>query len=237
MDNNCVFASFFTGFPDPQRNKIWETHIEALYPLVNSVVNSGTNIRVYHDCFEKVPDIKGCTWIKVDPDDTYTPNVRRWFLYKEFFETCKRTPEYVFLVDSTDVIMRNSPWKHMEKETIYTGDEYRKNMRDPWLTKRTGHLPREFQEEYQQVIQSIPENNVLINCGVFGAEGNLAHEFLNKLCNYHEMYSKNDTISLDTPMYIYTLLKHYRNKFKQGSPINTRYKAKETTTSDWWKHK
>ena len=90
-----VLASYFTTIPDPLpnnryrqhvlrdriNNKFWENNYCSLLPLIHSVIQNKAQILIFHDCFENMPKIPGCSWIKVDYDLQYAPTIYRWFVY------------------------------------------------------------------------------------------------------------------------------------------------------------
>jgi hypothetical protein len=237
--SNFVLTSYFNYTYDPQRKDIvWSNDINNVLTLINSVVKNNLEIKLFHNCFDDLPEIPHCEFIKVSPYTEYTPNVARWIHYYQYLKNLKIKPNKVFMVDSTDVEMINNPFPYMQNKTIYTGSEIKKTMRNKWLYERIDHLSEDFKLEYNELIMNKTlETDILINCGLFGAEINLAIEFLEKLSFYHKNISYNETISLDTPIYIYTLLKHFSNSFVTGNFINTRFGKNEYIQTCWWKHK
>lgn len=236
---NFVLASYFNYTVDPQRKNVtWTSDINAVLNLVHSVTKHNIEIKIFHNCFENTPKIAHCEFIKIIPYQQYTPNVVRWIHYYEYLKNLELKPDKLFMVDSTDVEMLSNPFPNMKNDLIYTGSEYKKNMRDKWLYERIGHLSNDFKNEYKELIlNNTSENDVLINCGLFGTNIDLALKFLEKLVENHKKISQYDSISLDTPMYIYTLLKHFKNNIVTGNFINTRFRKNEYTSSCWWKHK
>ena len=234
---HLVLTSFFNTLVDPQRNTNWNSDIDRVMPLVNSVVNHNQSIRIHHDCFTNVTQTDNILWSKFAPIGEFSPAVQRWFYYLEYLTTLKEKPEFVFMVDSTDVLMLSDPFTNMKPGTVYTGDEAKKTIHDKWMKEKLKKLPKSFRDEYWSLMSTLPKNNPQMNAGVFGADVNLAIEFLERLCNYHKQYSRNEKTSFDMPVYNYTLVKHYRDKFQQGKPINTVFKGNEYDYSCWWKHK
>jgi hypothetical protein len=238
-----VFASYFCSTPDPlsfdkyrrhvvmddQKIGFWKKDYTPILPLINSVLNNGSNIVVFHDCLENTPIIDGCLWIRVDNNTEYTPTVYRWFVYYEYLK--KHNYSNLFMVDSTDVLMLKN--NHIENNILYCGYEFRDKLLCPYIESKIPYIsPSNINEV---LIQN--KDHVLLNCGIVGGDYNMCLNFLKLLTECHSQVSKNIKISLDMPIFNYILHKYFKNNINYGIHINTRFLKHEYNHISIWKHK
>lgn len=230
---NLVLASYFNTNKDPQRNIYWDNDYSILLPLIESVTKHGIDIVIFHDCLVDLPDIPLCKWEYINPDITYVPSILRWFVYSSFLST--DTHEKVFMVDSTDVILLKNPFNSIQHKTLYVGSEYNNTWSHPYLKNKERYLKI---EDYKD-IKNQHTNNLLLNCGICGGYTDIIKDFLNQHIVYHTNTSKNITdVSLDMPIFNYTLRKHFNDILCTGDQVNTKFKEYEMDNIiSWWKHK
>lgn len=232
LSKNLVFASYFNTNKDPQRDIYWENDYTPLLPLIESVTSNHIEIVIFHDCFVEVPDIELCTWVYVEPSVEYVPSILRWFVYLDYLY--KIEYDNVFMVDSTDVILLKNPFEYIEQNLLYIGDEYNNTWNHPYLKNKEKYISiNDYLSIKNQYI-----DEVLLNAGICGGNIKLIIPFLEQLTQYHTIISKDIIkISLDMPIFNYTLRKHYNSILYTGSTVNTRFKEFETNDISWWKHK
>jgi len=66
LDKCYVFATYFNHKNDPQRKIKWNSDYNEVINLINSVVGKGIKIKIFHNCFNDVPEIELCEWIRVE---------------------------------------------------------------------------------------------------------------------------------------------------------------------------
>lgn len=237
MTDNLVLSSYFSFLPDPQRNKTWTSDIAEVFGLAFSVTTKKEKITFFHDCFKNTYPIQNCEWRRVEHKDLYAPNVIRYFHYYEYLKNLKNKPKFVFMVDSTDVVMLKSPFLEMKKNIIYVGQEEEKKMDDPWLISHK-RLSKFHIEDYHQVLKKVDSSRKLINCGTVGADYELFMRLLDKLVEIHTIHSKDIyKHSLDTQLFVYVLLKYFSDCYHNSLLVNTPYRSNEINSVSWWKHK
>lgn len=237
MSNNIVLSSYFSFLPDPQRNETWTSDIAEVFGLAFSVTTKNEKIVIFHDCFENTYPIDNCEWRKVEHKDLYAPNIIRYFHYYDYLKNLKNKPKFVFMVDSTDVVMLKNPFLEMKKNIIYVGQEEGKNMDDTWLISHK-RLSKFHIEDYHQILKKAKPSNTLINCGTVGSNYDLFMSLLEKLLEVHYKHSKEIyKQSLDTQLFAYTLLKYFSDCYHNSLQVNTPYRSKEINSVSWWKHK
>lgn len=230
--NNVVLASYFTYKNDPQRGIIWDNDFSPLLSLISSVISQDVEIKIFHNCFDNPPQIKNCEWVKVHIDAELTPNVYRYFVYKNYLNTIK--VENVLMVDSTDVMMLKNPFNCMKDDTLYVGYEKGRFVSNRWMRKTQGYfitIP-----DYPDIIDRYSDNP-LLNCGIIGGRANIVNNFLNILTTYHDSYSRYLTSSSDMSVFNYTIHKHFIKNISYGDHVNTEFKKYEFNNHSWWKHK
>jgi hypothetical protein len=181
MSLPVVLASYFNYTLDPNRKTRWDSNFFKLLPLIGSVVQHQVPIKIFHDCFENLPELPHCEWIRIDPDDSYVPTVLRWFIYKDYLSSHSEF-EKVFMVDSTDVEMLCNPFDRMNQQTLYVGDEWNKTVDHPWLRNRSKIVA--VPEDYYQIIDKY-KDNTLLNAGLVGGERTVVLNFLEQLTQEH----------------------------------------------------
>lgn len=232
---NLVFASYFTGTKDPQRNTTWASTPKNLIPLIESVVDH--KLVIFHDCFDEVPDFEHCSWVKANDDLTgvYSASVLRWFRYLRYLNELEQKPEKLFMVDSTDVIMLSNPFDQMVSDTLYCGDENKTTTGCGWLRRKASKFTA---PDFYQVTQS-HKHERLLNAGLVGGYIDICLEFLSLLTNYHLQYNTvtDASESMDMPGFNYTVWKHFASRLIHGHPVNTGFKDNQFDYTKWWKHK
>lgn len=232
-----VFASYFTGTQDPQRKKTWSDNPDNVDRLITSVVRRNQQIVIFHDCFFEAPRINGCQWIDARDSMTgvYTASVLRWFRYLHYLNQLEQKPEYLFMVDSTDVEMLSDPFPHLKDNILYCGDEAKSTIGCSWLKKKSARFTA---PDYNQVLGPF-NDSTLLNAGIVGGHINICLEFLNLLTDYHIKYNAvtDASESMDMPAFNYTILKHFSSRIVHGDPVNTRFKSNQWDHTKWWKHK
>lgn len=233
--SDIVFASYYTATQDPQRHTFWENDTTDLLPLINSVTSQNIKIIIFHDCFTSTPSIELCEWVYCKPNTLYVPTIVRWFNYLNYLTNCEVLPSRIFMVDSTDVEMLKNPFLHILPNKLYCGSEYDNTISHPYINNKKKY----FNISDYSVIMNNESDHMLLNCGICGGYTESIIRFLTQLTTYHAVYSRHITkVSLDMPIYNYTLLKHFKNIIEYGSHINTMFKQFETNnTTAWWKHK
>jgi hypothetical protein len=235
MSNNLVLASYFNHKVDPQRNTKWENDYNSVIPLIWSVVSKGIQIKIFHNCFDKLPPITNCEWILVEPKKEFVPNVARWFVYLDYLVKNYDNINHLFMVDSTDVLMLKSPFESLQDNILYCGsEEYGNKLDNKWMQNSQARyldIP-----DYQETINENKDID-LINCGVVGGDVNICLNLLTDLCSNHNNFSKNLQTSSDMAIFNYTLMKKYKLNYEQGLHITTPFKQDIENKISWWKHK
>jgi hypothetical protein len=240
---NTVLASYFCSTPDPlllndyrkhvvrddQRIDFWKNDYTLILPLIDSVLKNGSNIVVFHDCFDNIPNIDGCLWVRIENNEEYTPTTYRWFVYYKYLK--KHKFSNLFMVDSTDVLMLKN--YDIKNNTLYCGSEYKDKLLSTYMKKKFKYITiSDFDEVLNQY-----RDHTLLNAGVVGGDYNICIRLLEKLTQYHSQVSKNIKISLDMPIFNYVLFKYFKDNIDYGIHINTRFHKNEYNDISIWKHK
>lgn len=232
---NVVLTCYFTGQKDWQRDKHWEADYSALIPLINSI-DDGVEIVIFHDCFNEVVDARNIKHIKVPPI-SHSASFNRWIHYADYLKAHPEI-ERVWCCDSTDVVMVNNPFPHMNPDAIYSGDEctvvgnawMRSNHSDPTM--------RGFIEAHNSL--------KLLNAGLLGGTRQKVIEVVDKIVSfYFERLQEKATASYavnmysDMGVYNHTLRTNYPRHIIHGRQVCTGFKRYEDTNGciSWWKHK
>ena len=90
-------------------------------------------------------------------------------------------------------------------------------------------------QEYEKQFQ----NETLLNCGVFGGEIQIMKLFIEKLWAIHRDFNCNNKSAFTGDMGAFNFLvrTQFNEQLIHGKPVNTEFKAYETNSICWFKHK
>lgn len=232
MANNIILTSYLTANPDGQRGTKWPNNLDAVKPLSESCHSKGLEIKLFCDFLPS--NTKYRRIIKptvIVPDTGYSPNVLRWFLYRDYLSHNKH--DFIWMVDSTDVILMNEPFGMMQRGKLYSGCEHGMIVDNNWMRKTQEPLLDYLQPDYRNVI-SRNGDKMLPNCGIVGGDYDTVMEYLSYRIQYHEAGILQST---DMAVHNYIVWKHFADRLVYGGNINTRFKRNEFDKTKIWKHK
>lgn len=232
--DNIFLTCYFTNVKDTQNNRVWESDIKKLEPLINSLKE--TRLVVLHDCLEE-EDTEKVTFIKVET--SINPYFQRWISYRKYLLDNKESIGNVFCIDGTDVEILHEPrWRELGNY-IYVGDEPNTlNDTGGWMSKNHPHLA------IQDLLNTKGKDYQLLNAGVLGGSVENVVEFLRSLVDFYCL-SENDSIFHKTPgagdtdmgAFNYIARTVFNERLRYGREITTTFKADERNNYSWIKHK
>lgn len=212
---DIVLTAYLTGQPDPQRDIMWPADYAPLYPLEESVFRHGGGARFL--VFANDERLFGPVDQVEAPVNVYFD---RWRHYAEYLRT-EPDVRFAFCVDATDVLMLHDPFPHMEPGILYCGSEPLIIGESPWMWKH--HPPlREW--------MAANADRTLLNPGIVGAD----RETLLRLCE--RMAANEWGLVMDEGPFNKIAYEEFPG-FVTGPMVHTLYKAEETESAAWWKHK
>lgn len=146
-----------------------------------------------------------------------------------------RDVEFVWCVDSVDVVMLNRPWQHMRKGRLYVGSET-KVVAMPWMRAR--HPAQRIQE----FIDANPGRQ-LLDAGVIGGDRETVMAFLNDIVRLHMdnaadvAVDKDDPLEFDQGVFNFIAWTKWADHLEWGSRVNSVYGRYEKNNWSWWAHK
>ena len=218
--NNEILTCYLTGTSDPQRKEKWIPDISQMDKLIDSVVEIGQKIIVFHDCFNVV-EYRGAKLVKVKCSGN--PYHERWRIYLDYIKA-NADLDFVFCVDATDVIMQLNPFDEMSLNILYTGDED-SSLNNEWLIK--------YHKGY---INFIPlySRKILLNAGLVGGHSNIIKKFIIEML---DEFSQRPVVMTDMAALNYVVYTKFINNFRHGAFINTKFKGYERNETAWFAHK
>lgn len=232
---NVILTSYFNYSEDPQRGVKWKSDIDNVRVLLESCIKHKQKIILFHDCF-KGDEIKSkyVKFEKTTPSNTHSPNVYRCIVYYEWMK--HNTFDKIWFVDSTDVELLKDPFKIIENDKLYSGDECDMKTDNNWM--RT-HQERHLRSitDYRHIIQR-NANTRLLNCGIYGGHYNIIKQFIGIQATIHKDHTCGLRFSTDMAVFNYVARKYFNDNIVHGEEINTKFKhyEKENKTAIW-KHK
>jgi hypothetical protein len=206
---NVVLTAYLTGRPDPQRGTMWPADREALKPLLDSIPGS---VVVFANELqgEAVEPVEAPTSVYFD----------RWRHYAAYLEAHEEIG-FAFCVDATDVLMLRDPFPHMHPGTLYCGSEPLTIGESAWMWQH--HEPlRDW--------MAANAGRVLLNPGLVGGD----RATVLRLCE--RMAAEQRGMVMDEGPFNLIAYEEFPG-FVTGPLVHTLYKAEETCSAAWFKHK
>lgn len=243
---NVILACYLTGKYDVNRNCILaEDDYSIIKPWAESIIKHRLKGIVFHNNFsnETVSSYynEHIEFINVEFNHSYSANVFRYFIYKDFLETTSRLIDGLFLTDISDVLVLNNPFESSfylnNPFKLFCGDEPI-TLENEWMINHSTHL-RQNIADYTSYEKKF-KDATLLNCGIIGGKISLMKEFLTSLCKIHFMHNQDNKTAYtgDMGAFNYLMRTTYNHKLVHGVPCNTEFKAYQTYRTDcWFSHK
>lgn len=245
-NTNLIMACHITGVYDVNRNTTLE---DDHYELVRDWAESLTRARVHGLIFHNAFSQKTCetyetnyvSFVKVDYDARYNPNVYRYYVYKEFLQQHIDLIQHVFVTDITDVTLVRNPFIEpyfIEHQTsIFCGDEP-KTLDNEWMKAHSAKL-RESISDFADY-ETRFGNESLLNCGIIGGTATLMQHLIQTLWAIHQQSNVDNQTAYtgDMGAFNYVARTQFNRHLKHGAPVNTIFKQYERERDDcWFRHK
>lgn len=244
--SNLIMACHLTGVYDVNRNNtLDDDNYEWVRNWAESVAIANIRGLIFHNNFSKETCDKyqndHISFIKIDYNHSFNPNVYRYFVYRDFLQRHQNTFKSIFITDVSDVVIVRSPFEDpyftKNPTAIFCGDEP-KTLDDDWMKDHGAHLRKNIQD--YAAYENKFAKETLLNCGIIGGTTSIFLDFLQKLCEIHlQANSENKTaFTGDMGVFNYLARTQFNTKLRHGAPINTVFKRFENERKDcWFRHK
>jgi hypothetical protein len=240
-----IVASYISGVYDVNRNTILA---DDDYSILQDWVNSISKLKLKGIVFHNNCSLDTCeryqneyiTFIKIDHDVQFNPNVYRYYIYNEFLKLNSEFINNIFFTDISDVIVLKNPFLerlYIDNPTsIFCGDEP-KILNNEWMQQHSENLRNNI-HDYKMYEYNFA-NSVLLNCGIMGGSITVMKLFINKLWTIHQKYNSDNKTAFtgDMGAFNYLIRTQYNNNVIHGNPVNTEFKKYLENTDCWFKHK
>ena len=245
-NTNLVMGCLITGVHDVNRNM---TLTNDTYELVKEWAESITaaNLKgiIFHNNFSdetcKSFENDTISFIKIDYDSQFNPNVFRYFVYRDFLEHHIHQINGIFITDVTDVVLINNPFTDplfIENPfSLFCGDEPKSLLND-WMIAHAENLRKNIPD--YAAFESSFGDNTLLNCGIIGGSAPLFFDFLQQLCSIHQHANRENKTAFtgDMGAFNYLARTQFNKQLIHGAPVNTIFKQYEIERNDcWFRHK
>ena len=245
-NTNLVMGCLITGVHDVNRNM---TLTNDTYELVKEWTESITaaNLKgiIFHNNFSdetcKSFENDTISFIKIDYDSQFNPNVFRYFVYRDFLEHHIHQINGIFITDVTDVVLINNPFTDplfIENPfSLFCGDEPKSLLND-WMIAHAENLRKNIPD--YAAFESSFGDNTLLNCGIIGGSAPLFFDFLQQLCSIHQYANRENKTAFtgDMGAFNYLARTQFNKQLIHGAPVNTIFKQYEIERNDcWFRHK
>lgn len=244
VKKNVIMACYFTGVHDVNRNEtLLDNDILPIVPWLQSIIDTNLQAVVFHNSLhvntiaKYLPNV---VFIKVALNNTYSPNVYRYFLYKNYLDNNTEI-QNCFVTDITDVIVKANPFIQPlfinNANCIFCGDEP-KRLNNEWMNSHSASLRAVINNYAAYELQY--KNATLLNCGIIGGGIAVMRTFFAQLCTVHATYNANNTslYTGDMGAFNYLIRTKYNEVLVHGEPVNTVFKLYQHSRTDcWFQHK
>ena len=245
-NTNLVMACHITGVYDVNRNTTLDNDsYELVKDWAQSITAANLKGIIFHNNFSEETcnaiESENISFIKVDYDPQFNPNVYRYFVYRDFLQQHIKQINGIFITDITDVVLVNNPFTDPlfsgNPNALFCGDEP-KILNNDWMIAHAEHLRINIPD--YAAYESNFGNQTLLNCGILGGSVSLFFDFLQQLSAIHQQANRDNKTEYTGDMGAFNYLA--RTKFNQqlihGAPVNTVFKQYETNRNDcWFRHK
>lgn len=239
-------ACHISGVYDVNRNTILEgDNFELVRDWAESLAAAAINGIIFHNNFTKETCKKYendyISFVKIDYNPTFNPNVFRYFVYNSFLQQHIKDIKNLFITDITDVVLVRNPFIDdffvKNPTSVFCGDEPKK-LENDWMIAHSEHLRKKIADyaDYENKFR----NETLLNCGIAGGAAPLLFNFIHELCTIHQQYNaeNNTAFTGDMGAFNYLARTKYNTQLKHGAPVNTVFKLYESERTDcWFRHK
>lgn len=240
-----IVASHISGVYDINRNTVLA---DDDYSIIQDWANSISKLKltgvIFHNNFSSATCERYLneyiTFVKVDHDVKFNPNVYRYCIYNEFLKQNAEFINNIFFTDISDVIVLKNPFFEQfyidNPSSIFCGDEL-KILNNEWMQQHSENLRNNISD--YKIYEYNFANSVLLNCGIMGGNITIMKPFINKLWAIHQKYNSNNKTAFtgDMGAFNYLIRTQYNNKVIHGEPVNTEFKKYLENTLCWFKHK
>ena len=243
---NIILACHFTGVYDVNRNTTLEPDSYALVQAwAESIQLLNLHGVIFHNSFSEETCQKfsneNITFIEVEYNPAFNPNVFRYFIYRDFLLNFKSSIHAVFVTDVSDVVVVQHPFETFlfqeNRDKLFCGDEP-KVLDNDWMNDHSTHLRNQI-SDYAEYEKKFAESS-LLNCGIIGGSTDVMNEFLKELCFVHEHFNSNNetAYTCDMGAFNYIARTQFNDRLIHGAPVNSIFKGYEGTRMDcWFRHK
>lgn len=245
-NTHLVMACHITGIHDVNRNMtLPDDNYELVKDWAESIARANLKGVIFHNNFSdetcSMFQNDAISFVKVDYDPQFNPNVFRYFVYRDFLQQHIEQIEGVFITDVTDVVLVKNPFTDPlfveNPTTLFCGDEP-KTLHNDWMLAHSEHLRNNIPNfaSYENTFA----NQTLLNCGIIGGTSALFLDFLKQLCIIHQEANRNNKTAFtgDMGAFNYLARTQFNEQIIYGTPVNTVFKGYENERTDcWFRHK
>ena len=243
---NIILACHIAGVYDVNRNTTLEADSYALVQAwAESIQLLNLHGVIFHNSFSEETCRKfsneNITFIEVEYNPAFNPNVFRYFIYRNFLLNFKSSLHSVFVTDVSDVVVVQNPFETFlfqeNRDKLFCGDEP-KVLNNDWMNDHSTHLRNQI-ADYAEYEKKFAEST-LLNCGIIGGSRDVMNEFLKELCFVHEHFNQENKTAFtgDMGAFNYIARTQFNERLIHGAPVNSIFKGYEGTRMDcWFRHK
>lgn len=241
-----VLACHITGVYDVNRNHtLPDNDYELVREWADSIASLGLRGILFHNSFTDetcaAHQTESVRFVRTNYNSQFNPNVYRYFVYRDFLQANAHEISSLFVTDSADVVVVMNPFVQSvfvdHPTALFCGDEP-KPLNNEWMKNHAAHL-RSRIADYADYEARFAQDT-LLNCGIIGGSVSVMQSFIEKLCGIHQRYNvdNNTAYTGDMGAFNYLVRTQFNADLVHGPPVNTQFKAYESTRTDcWFRHK
>lgn len=241
-----ILACHITGVYDVNRNHtLPHNDYELVREWADSITSLGLQGILFHNNFTDetcaMYQTESVRFMRINYDSQFNPNVYRYFVYRDFLRAHAQQVSSLFVTDSADVVVLANPFVYPlfvdQPTALFCGDEP-KPLNNEWMQAHAAHLRSRIADyaDYEATFA----HHTLLNCGIIGGSVAVMQPFIDQLCGIHQQYNidNNTAYTGDMGAFNYLVRTQFNAGLVHGAPVNTQFKAYETSRTDcWFRHK
>ena len=173
---NVFLTCWFNNKKDPQRNLVQPADFEKIRLMVKSSNTCGVKVILFHDCFNnktiKKYESDLLKFIRPNQnirDTPFSTNDFRFLVYLDYLKS--NQIDNVFMLDASDIIVKNNPFNNIEENKIYTGCE-------AWTIAKKPRISNKVKGTFGKVYYG---NKLILNAGILGGNKKLLLPLLEEM--------------------------------------------------------
>lgn len=225
---NVFLTCWFNNKKDPQRNLFKPADFEKVRLMIESSNSCGIKVILFHDCFnnETIKKYESDLLEFIRPnqnvqDTPFSTNDFRFLVYLDYLKS--NQIDNVFMLDASDIIVKNNPFNNIQKNKLYVGCE-------AWITKEKQTFSDRVKSTFGKVYYG---DKLILNAGILGGNKTLLLPLLEQMKKVFD--EKKHMHNINMPVFNKCIRDLFSDKeIITKDPVCSNWKKYENHREDVW---